>query len=295
MGIKVRAPGSCGELVQGTINGKNFLITCPVNLFSEVELHPGDEAVQNAGEKVMDAVERTFAYLGLSRDKFSITVLSELPVGKGMASSSADISAACQAAALTVGKALTPDEIADIALAIEPTDGIFYPGIVAFDHVRGLIRQSLGMPPDMTIAVFDAGGQVDTVSFNRRTDLAALNAAKEEQVGEAFHLVSQGIAAMDCELIGRGATLSARANQDILYKPCLETLIEIGSRFGSVGVNAAHSGTVLGILFPAGVVPFIPACIKAVTNTCPGVTYLKTVSLVPGGLRVEGEKQHENM
>ena len=29
-------PGTCGELVQGTLSGGNFLVTCPVNWFSRV-------------------------------------------------------------------------------------------------------------------------------------------------------------------------------------------------------------------------------------------------------------------
>lgn len=292
MGIKVKAPGSCGELVQGTIDGNHFLVTCPVDLFSEVELHPGDETLQHAGEKVIDAIERTFAYLGVSIDRYGITVKSELPVGKGMASSSADISAACQAAALTAGRFLTPDEIADIALAIEPTDGIFYPGIVAFDHVHGTIRRCIGSPPAMAIAVFDAGGEVDTVSFNQRIDLARLNAAKEPMVRAAFDLVAKGIAAGDCRMIGQGATVSARANQDILYKPCLETIIKISEEYQAVGVTAAHSGTVLGILFPPSAENGIQQCIYAVKETCPDIKYLKTVRLISGGLTVERRGKH---
>lgn len=287
MGIKVKAPGSCGELVQGTIDRQHFLVTCPVDLYSEVELHPGDETLQSAGEKVIDAIERTFSYLGASISRYGVTVKSDLPIGKGMASSSADISAACQAAALTAGKSLTPDEIADIALSIEPTDGIFYPGIVAFDHVHGRIRQGIGTPPEMAIAVFDAGGEVDTVSFNQRTDLAELNAVKEPMVRAAFDLVSQGIATGDCKLIGEGATMSARANQDILYKPCLETIIKVSKEYRAVGVNAAHSGTVLGILFPALLTNEISQCIDAVVKACPDIKYLKTVRLISGGLTVE--------
>lgn len=287
MGIRVKAPGSCGELVQGTINGQNFLVTCPVDLFSAVEVRLGDETIQNAGEKVLDAIERTFAYLGVAIDRYGVTVQSELPLGKGMASSSADISAACQAAALAVGKVLTPDEIADIALAIEPTDAIFYPGIIAFDHVQGKIRKNMGMPPAMNIAVFDVGGEVDTVSFNQRTDLAVLNTVKEQSVSEAFELIVQGIAAGDCALIGRGATLSARANQDILFKPCLETVIDIGNRYDAAGVSVAHSGTVLGSLFAAAAAGKIPACVRAITQACPEIRYLKTVALIPGGLIVE--------
>lgn len=30
----VRAPGTCGEFLQGSINGQSFLVTCPINRYS---------------------------------------------------------------------------------------------------------------------------------------------------------------------------------------------------------------------------------------------------------------------
>ncbi|WP_371371358.1 GHMP kinase [Sporomusa aerivorans] len=288
MTIKVKAPGSCGELVQGTINGVNFLITCPVDWYSEVSVVAGG-SMDNAEPKTAAAVARTFAYLN-TMGTFGLTVDSDLPVGKGMASSSADISAACQAAALAMtGKELSCDEIADIALSIEPTDGIFYPGIIMFDHVQGKIRRIMGTPPPIRIAVFDAGGEVDTLVFNGRADLASLNEAKEQQVGVAVELVAQGLKNGDARLIGQGATISAVANQAILYKPCLEHIINISRDFGAVGVCAAHSGTVLGVMFDDADLTGLEACIKEVNRACPEVIYLRTCRLIAGGLIITGD------
>lgn len=286
MGITVRAPGTCGELVQGTIGGRNFLITCPINVYSEVRIGFGQHQTNNIGEKTKIAVQKTLAYLQQTTTDLDISVRSELPIGKGMASSSADIAAACQATAQCFGRVLTADEIADIALAIEPTDGTFYPGIVMFDHVSGSIRRLLGIPPTLYIAVFDVGGEVNTQCFNQRNDLVALNAAKESQVRQAVELVIEGLRCGDSQMIGRGATLSAVANQTILYKPCLDKVIEIAGRYGAVGVNAAHSGTVLGILFSASEMSQMSSCITTVSAACPGIAYWRTVELIGGGLTV---------
>lgn len=292
MTIKVKAPGSCGELVQGTVKGINFLITCPVDWYSEVSIVSGGSMV-SVEPKTAAAVNKTLEYLNLSGD-FGLSVESDLPVGKGMASSSADISAACQAAALmAAGKRLTCDEIADIALAIEPTDGIFYPEIIMFDHVEGKIRRQLGNPPPMNIAVFDAGGEVDTLAFNDRKDLATLNQAKELQIAAAVELVAKGLATGDARLIGQGATMSAIANQTILYKPCLSQVINISRDFGAVGICAAHSGTVLGVMFSATAMAGHDACIKEIGRACPEVSYLRTVRLISGGLIITGDDGNE--
>ncbi|VBB06828.1 Hypothetical protein LUCI_2065 [Lucifera butyrica] len=288
MKAKVQAPGSCGELVQGTIKEQNFLITCPIDLYSTVEVGPAPKHPRMAaGVKTLAAVAKTAEYLAVAGKSFEVVVRSELPMGKGMASSSADISAACQATAATLGKLLTVDEIADIALSIEPTDGIFYTGVVMFDHVKGELRRQLGAPPPMRIAVFDAGGEVDTLGFNQRTDLAGLNRKKEEAVAAAAELVIRGLAANDCSLIGRGATLSALANQAILYKPCLQTLAELVPALGAVGLNVAHSGTVLGILFAEKDSWRIPAAVAVVRKVCPDIEYLHTVRFISGGLTLQ--------
>ena len=247
MKVTVKAPGSCGELAQGTIDGKNFLITCPINVYSEVTVQKANYTPLHTGNKVRLAIDKTLHYLNVKGSSLHVSVTSDLPVGKGMASSSADISAACQSIALHVGMQLTPDEIARIALSIEPTDGIFYAGIVLFDHIHGSLRHYLGNAIPMSIVIFDVGGQVDTLHFNQRHDLKKLNKANECQVQRAVTLISNGLALKDISLIGKGATMSALANQSILFKPHLEEIIAIGHFWGAVGVNIAHSGTVVGV------------------------------------------------
>lgn len=290
MKVTVKAPGSCGELAQGTINGKNFLITCPINVYTEVTVRTDHYTPCNAGPKVITAIDKTIQYLQIQSRRFHVSVKSDLPVGKGMASSSADISAACQSIALSSGTILTPDEIADIALLIEPTDGIFYPGVVLFDHIKGNLRQHLGDALPMHIVIFDVGGEINTLHFNKRPDLKNLNQANEEQVHQAMKLISKGLASKDLSLIGKGATISALANQKILYKPHLEDIIQIGLSWGAVGVNIAHSGTVVGVLFPTAKLDNCSACIQEINKYCTGVTYLRTVQFISGGLmKQEGD------
>jgi L-threonine kinase len=289
MSLIVKSPGSCGELVQGTLAGQPFLITCPIDLYSEIHYVSPGFPTAVLGEKSLAVLTRVLAYLQAEytvaqyQQKFPFQQRSALPVGKGMASSSADLSCLCQAVAISLGKTLSVDEIADLCLAIEPTDGTFYPEIMLFDHVAGKLRRRLGNPPQLFIAVFDAGGEVDTLSFNKRSDLSVLNKAKESQVKEATDLVMAGLSQQDATLLGQGATLSALANQSILYNPYLQAIIQIGTYYGACGVNAAHSGTVLGVLFTPATAHQIAACVAEVAVKCPRVNYLQTVRLISGG------------
>ena len=100
----------------------------------------------------------------------------------------------------------------------------------------------------MQVVILDFGGTVDTLQFND-VDVSASLLNSEKVLREAVALISQGIQESDVEKIGRGSTLSARANQAILYKPQLESAIGLASETGAAGVNVAHSGTVIGMLF----------------------------------------------
>lgn len=252
-----RVSGACGELVQGMVDDRYFLITCPIDICSEVAvtLTPEGRFYAPPGRsKALAAARLTMERLGEKRWGAALQVCNPLPPGKGLASSTADVAAAAAATAKALGAELSLEEIKDIALAVEPSDGTFFPGIVLFDHLRGQFWESLGEPPPMGLLIVDLGGTVDTLRFNRRPDLQALNRAKEEAVRRAVALVREGLARGRDELIARGATLSALANQEILYKPELESLVGISTALGALGVNVAHSGTVVGILYRPGTV-----------------------------------------
>lgn len=251
MYASVRAPGTCGELVQGVINNKNFLITCPIEKFSEVKvkLQPNNNKIYGPSgkDKACKAVKKVLDFFNCQFGA-EITINSQLPEGKGMASSTADVAAAALATALALGEDLAVEFIAQLALEIEPSDGIFYPGIVMFDHLRGTVAEQLGQPPPMKILVIDLGGMVDTIEFNKSKDLWAKNLAKEEEITRAVELVKKGIVQNSPQLIGQAASISSLANQSILYKPGLEKLLEEVLKNGGYGINVAHSGTVIGIL-----------------------------------------------
>ena len=62
---------------------------------------------------------------------------------------------------------LLPSQISEIALDVEPSDGVMLPDIALFDHREGRIVRILSAPPLMRILVLDFGGNVDTKSSTR--------------------------------------------------------------------------------------------------------------------------------
>jgi L-threonine kinase len=105
-----------------------------------------------------------------------------------------------------------------------------------------------------------------------------------------MELVMKGVEQGDCQLIGQGATISALANQRILYKPCLEEMIKISNKFGAVGINVAHSGTVIGVLFSQANLEGLQECIESMKESCKNIKYIDTFNLIEGGLRIiEGD------
>ena len=250
----VRAPGVCGELAQGVLENISFLVTCPIDFYSRVKVDIyengfGVEVTEDCS-KTAAAVRRTLAYLKRAKLSAKVQVNSPIPRSKGMGSSSADLTAAIAATGLALGEDLSPDSIAQIALSIEPTDGVMMPGVALFDHRAGLIRKSLGPPPPMEIVALDFGGIIDTEEFNR-VDRTRAWTAVNQQSAEALQLVRKGIEESDPVLVGKGATISAQAGQQVLPKERLDDVVEFAEGVGAVGVNVGHSGTIMGVLLDA--------------------------------------------
>lgn len=289
-----RAPGTCGELVQGTINNTNFSITCPIDIFSyvTVELNNKDHISINDPKrsKVLQAVNSTMSQIIGKKQGALVTVNSQLPMAKGMASSTADITAACMATAHALNYKITYQEIAQIALSIEPTDGLFFPGIVAFDHVKGNYYKKIGNSIDIDIMIFDFGGTVDTISFNQRDDLKEKNKNNETQIKSAYELVKKGLKEKNPSLVGQGATMSSLLNQSILYKPKLEEILDLVTKLGALGINIAHSGTILGILLEKDNANIKELKIR-LQRKYPYLKYLGIYRLIDGGLVRELEEE----
>lgn len=248
------APGTCGELAQGELDGTIAMVTCPIDLGSTATVEVSDGAGCVVGPanapKARRAVALTLEFLGRRDLDARLHLETALPRAKGMASSTADVAAAIGATAAALDTTIDARQQADLALAVEPSDGVMLPGIALFDHRGGHMAQSLGEPPAMRVLALEFADVVDTEAFNavdRRAELRS----HASRFREALDLITAGLADGDARLVGEGATLSSLANQNVLPKPQLAAVLDLAQAAGAVGVNAAHSGSVLGLLFAA--------------------------------------------
>lgn len=250
-GIIARCPGSCGELIQGMILGGEKLISYPINCYSYVRLTEGYRDNQSYYSKAYQALDSLLNYFGGEGEwgrNLRVDIQSEIPRGKGMASSTADLGATLLAGAKYLKREIGFEEMIKICLEIEPTDSTLFPDLTLFDHVRGKYKKSYEKQLDCQVLLLEGREIIDTLEFHNIEKDAILR-ENIPQMKRAIQKIETGIGKDDLKELGQGAILSALANEKILKKPGLEKVIKQALKFGAYGVNVAHSGSVLGILF----------------------------------------------
>lgn len=274
----MRVPGSCGELIQGWNQGGPFLVTCPIDRYTQVRVSDRLQGLQGLGEKAQRALALTLAALGREDFPWGMSLTSELPQGKGMASSSADIAAVSVAAAAALGQLLSPLELLRLAVRIEPTDATFLPGIVALHHMTGDVFRQYRVPP-FSLALFDtdADGRVDTLSFHEMRAVQSGRGRPHDWNGLLQKLCG------GAREVAEAATLSACWNEDILPKRHFGAVRAAARRVGAPGIIAAHSGTVLGVLLPPQECAAAQAADR-LRRLLPQLMYLGRSRIISGGI-----------
>lgn len=182
---------------------------------------------------------------------------------------------------------LPASRIERLLARIEPTDGVLYPGIVAFHHRSVRLRAVLGPLPAMTVVGVDEGGAVDTVDFNRIPK--PFTVADRHEYARLLDRLADAIRSRDLTEVGRIATRSALMNQPLRHKWSLDRMREICREVGGLGIAVGHSGTTLGVLLDATdpACPHrAPAAAQACTELTGGVAVYRTLSF-PNTLRTD--------
>lgn len=243
--------GTFGELLQGVLpSGVDFLVTLPISCYSHAYFISDPES---PALRVCPASKQKSWRLATSLLRRMelptggvLRVECELPEGKGLASSSADLVATARAIESWFDLEIPRGLLLEIMASIEPSDGVMFDGSVVFHHRRVELREYLGPLPPLTIVATDEGGLVDTVEFNRirkpfdaveRTEYQALLSAARSAVHD-----------LDPAAIGRVTTRSAILNQKLRPKRTLDRVLALCRTIDGLGVAVAHSGTFVGLL-----------------------------------------------
>ncbi|HEY3368671.1 MAG TPA: hypothetical protein VGK74_26740 [Symbiobacteriaceae bacterium] len=244
--------GTFGELLQGVLLEENldFLVTFPIQAFSRATFvpEPGGRVVSVQPPDKVKSHLMTQIILGHFGVKCGgcLTLQSDLPVGKGLASSSADLVATARALAAAFQLDIPVELLQRFMHQIEPSDGVMYPGVVAFYHRKVQLRQYIGQLPALTVVSIDEGGQVDTIEFNRIPK--PFNEAEKLEYRQLLDELDKAIRDQDVRAIGRVATRSAALNQKLRPKQMLDDVGMVARDVDALGVAVAHSGTCLGVL-----------------------------------------------
>lgn len=248
--VTARCPGSCGELIQGWLGGTQKLVSYGINSYSWVTIEEGEQLFPTSGRKAQLALRKTLAHLGIAESfakNLSLHIYSELAVSKGMASSTADIAATCLATAAFFQKKISVEDIIEICLEIERTDSTLFPTLTLFEQQFGSVAQASGWRPDFQVVVLEPEEQIATENFHsEKTD--QLFYQQRNQFKKIYHRYCEAVEEQSMNKLGEAACESAKLNQAILPKPHFEKFIDLQEEFSLLGINVAHSGSVVGLL-----------------------------------------------
>ncbi|PHM61464.1 GHMP kinase [Xenorhabdus ishibashii] len=243
-------PASCGELLQGWLFGGEKLISCPINWFSCVAVSEGiptpherprmRQMVNLLLDYWQEPPELTFG--------LRIEYQSTIPIAKGMASSTADIAATAQATARLLGKSLKSTELAQLCVKLEPTDSTIFRQLTLFDHLTAQTQIPFDWQPNIDILLLESPQIILTEEYHQQDHHAQWrdNTCLFQQAWWQFRTANQQ---HDNYRLGEACTLSAIASQSILSKPCFNQLRDLVEQTGIYGLNVAHSGSIVGLLF----------------------------------------------
>lgn len=244
-------PASCGEFVQGILDREEYLSSYAINMFSIATLEEKQENINLGPKKSRKAIEKVFERFNIPLREcknISLNINSNIPIGKGMASSTADIGSTIKATLSMLNKDLGDEEISCIASEIEPTDSILLYKNSIFNPVNGQVKKYLSTLNNGRVIILEPDEILETSIIRSNPNYLDIKLENKAIINKSFNLLEEGLREQDLKLIGKACTLSSLANENIHKKPHLNKIIEISNKMGAYGVNIAHSGTVIGIL-----------------------------------------------
>lgn len=245
MKVIERYPGSVGEIVQGKYNGIDVLLSCPINLYTEIIL--SDEKQRDNEEEYIKSyrfIDNILDEWGYENKKISLSINSKIPKGKGFASSTADLCAIYNGLIRLTGRKFNEEEFIRHCLKIEPTDSIIFKKATIFDYKKGLYKEEINNYFRFYVVCFIGENVVDTIDYNNNDKLPNLS-----NIDDLVNKLKEAFKNKDIRKLANVSTESIIRNQHRLKYDQLEKILEINELIGGLGIIGAHSGNMLGIIF----------------------------------------------
>ena len=250
-----------GEIFQGVLEGasgrlQRGLVSLPCSIFrSEATFYPDLSGVVRVDPvwkiKTQNAVKLALDFLGKHGWGGRLKTRSNVPVGWGLGSSTSDVTAAIRAVADAFRDRVTPKDIAHLAVRAETASDslMFDERMVLFAQREGVIIEDFnGLLPEIEVLGFNtdpSGNGVNTLDFIP----VRYSWWEIEAFRPLIGRLRRAVETQDPYCIGEVATASAKINQKHLPKPRYDEVLLIKDRVGALGLQVAHSGTVVGLLF----------------------------------------------
>ena len=176
---------------------------------------------------------------------FDYTFQTDISVGKGYSSSTADMLSILGAYSAYKHGTVSVPLLTSLCSKIEPSDSVGFSDWTVMNPLNGEIQWQTRWKPKLYVYILEPDQMVDTTSFIRMTDSPLYPAEQSKTLLTDFKIACDK---QNVELLGAVATRSALLNNKRLPKPYLNDIIDLVNELGLLGVNIAHSGSIVGIL-----------------------------------------------
>ncbi len=246
MEFTTKYPGSFGEVLQGSVEHRDVLLSCPVNIYTNVKI------LESTSSKNKFKWEKAATFLSniLTKwdyksyiDNLDIDIISNIPYGKGMASSTADLCGVYYCLLKMFNKKFNQEELIEQCIKIEPTDSIIFNEMTIFDYKKGTYKENIGSYFKYNILAFEGKKTVNTVEFNNKK-LPTLS-----KVDDLSQVLREAIKEKNLKKLAYVSTESIIRNQKRLYYDWVQHIMNIKDETSGLGIMGAHSGNVLGIIY----------------------------------------------
>ncbi|WP_336249623.1 hypothetical protein [Stomatohabitans albus] len=233
-------------------------VTCPVTWRTQatVTLHPqpgpypqskhrpphwaADDEEIPLQPKAVQILQQVAATNHIPLDHIEVRVQSPVPEGKGFASSTSDLVALSAAIGQAAHAPISPPDMHAMAISIEATDAIMYPGLVTatLDEAQ-VLRTHRATPPVAFVTVIPSAS-LETVHQPESTP--------QPEADRLLQAMQTALTDQHLPTMGRLATESGSLAQDRIHTPHWDLVNAIGQAYDGLGVIIGHSGTLSAVI-----------------------------------------------